>query len=86
MRQFGLWRWLYIGLDVTKIEYYNVIQAEIAVLHDKITGIGGQGHLYTAINVLISRLNEIKDEMSPEEQTFITLRDNNNNVKYMGHQ
>ena len=59
---------------IDKLVYYNVIQAEIATLYEMIRS-EDTGHIYTAINVLTHRLEEIKRDMSPEEQTYITLRE-----------
>jgi hypothetical protein len=50
---------------IDQLTYYNVIQAEIATLFD----------IYTAIRVLEYRLLEIKEQMTEQERTFITLRD-----------
>jgi hypothetical protein len=59
---------------IDKLVYYNVIQAEIATLYEMIRS-EDTGHIYTAISVLTHRLEEIKQDMSPEEQTYITLKD-----------
>jgi len=59
---------------IDKLLYYSVIQAEVSTLYGMIRE-HDTGHIYTAINVLTHRLEEIKQGMSPEEQTYITLKD-----------
>ena len=59
---------------IDRLVYYNVIQAEIATLYEMIRS-EDTGHIYTAINVLTHRLEEIRRDMSPEEQTYVTLRE-----------
>ena len=59
---------------IDQLTYYNVIQAEIATLYDMLRP-EDTGHIYTAISVLENRLREIKEQMTEQERTFITLRD-----------
>lgn len=59
---------------VDQLTYYNVIQAEIATLYDMLMP-EDTGHIYTAISVLENRLWDIKEQMTEQERTFITLRD-----------
>jgi hypothetical protein len=59
---------------IDQLTYYNVIQAEIATLFDMLRP-EDTGHIYTAIRVLEYRLLEIKEQMTEQERTFITLRD-----------
>ena len=59
---------------IDQLNYYNVIQAEIATLYDMLRP-EDTGHIYTAISVLENRLREIKEQMTEQERTFITLRD-----------
>jgi hypothetical protein len=59
---------------IDQLTYYNVIQAEIATLFDMLRP-EDTGHIYTAISVLENRLREIKEQMTEQERTFITLRD-----------
>jgi len=59
---------------IDQLAYYNVIQAEIATLYDMLMP-EDTGHIYTAISVLENRLRDIKEQMTEQERTFITLRD-----------
>ena len=59
---------------IDQLTYYNVIQAEIATLYDMLRP-EDTGHIFTAISVLENRLREIKEQMTEQERTFITLRD-----------
>ena len=59
---------------IDQLTYYNVIQAEIATLHEMVRS-HATGHIHTAIYVLELRLHEIKEQMSDQERMFIALRD-----------
>ena len=50
----------------------RVLQQEISVLRTKIMP-EDSGHIYTAISVIKDRIQELEQELTPEEQTWYAL-------------
>ena len=53
----------------------RVLQQEISVLRTKIMP-EDSGHIYTAISVIKDRIQELEQELTPEEQTWYALNAN----------
>jgi len=53
----------------------RVLQQEISVLKTKIMP-EDSGHIYTAISVIKDRIQELEQELTPEEQTWYVLNAN----------
>jgi hypothetical protein len=53
----------------------KVLQQEISVLRTKIMP-EDSGHIYTAISVIKDRIQELEQELTPEEQTWYALNAN----------
>ena len=53
----------------------RVLQQEISVLRTKIMP-EDSGHIYTALSVIKDRVQELEQELTPEEQTWYALNAN----------
>ena len=53
----------------------RVLQQEISVLRTKIMP-EDSGHIYTAISVIKDRIQELEQELTPEEETWYALNAN----------
>ena len=49
--------------NIHLFKHYQHLQEEVAVLRSMLSNGEGNGHLYTAIGVLESRIEEIKEEI-----------------------
>ena len=62
-------------MDYDTLVTLKVLQQEISVLRTKITP-EDSGHIYTAISVIKDRIQELEQELTPEEQTWYALNAN----------
>ena len=62
-------------MDYDTLVTLRVLQQEISVLRTKIMP-EDSGHIYTAISVIKDRIQELEQELTPEEQTWYTLNAN----------
>ena len=62
-------------MDYDTLVTLKVLQQEISVLRTKIMP-EDSGHIYTAISVIKDRIQELEQELAPEEQTWYALNAN----------
>jgi len=62
-------------MDYDTLVTLKVLQQEISVLRTKIMP-EDSGHIYTAISVIKDRIQELEQELTPEEQTWYALNAN----------
>ena len=62
-------------MNYDRLVTLKVLQQEISVLRTKIMP-EDSGHIYTAISVIKDRIQELEQELTPEEQTWYALNAN----------